>query len=152
MKIPRNHVNSETDSISKKTKSSIFINFMVQICFIPVTITKEKIIFKIFHWKTLIYFILLIGYVLFFFSIKFLGITSPTLHFNHGTEMEMISVTVVVILALILRILPLILSFGLQKMNPTRFQNKTHRKPKQTTRIMLGLIVKRITLTFQFIF
>ena len=150
MKILRNKVTSENGFIFRSTRTSSFIKFLVKICFIPVTVTKEKIIFKIFHWRTLTYLILLIGYVSFFyFTSKCFNIFN-NFHFNNGTEM--ISVIVVGILALILRIIPLILSFGLQKMNPTRFQNKTHRKPKQTTKIIVGMNVKKMTLTFLYFF
>ena len=96
MIIMKNKVNSDTNIVPKRTKSSFFINFLIKICFIPVSVTDENIIFKIFHWRTLIYFILVIGYYfLFYISMKFLKVENPSFKFN--TSVEMISVFVEII-------------------------------------------------------
>ena len=38
----------------KMTKASMLVRFLIKICFIPVTVKNEKIVFKIFSCKTLI--------------------------------------------------------------------------------------------------
>ena len=45
-----------------RTKASAFVNFLVKILLIPVTVTEEKIIFRIFHWKTIIYLFWTLGF------------------------------------------------------------------------------------------
>ena len=37
------------------TKASMFVRFLIKICFIPVTVKNEKIVFKIFSCKTFIF-------------------------------------------------------------------------------------------------
>ena len=44
--------NNEDD---KMTKASMLVRFLIKICFIPVTVKNEKIVFKIFSCKTFIF-------------------------------------------------------------------------------------------------
>ena len=39
----------------KMTKASMLVRFLIKICFIPVTVKNEQIVFKIFSCKTFIF-------------------------------------------------------------------------------------------------
>ena len=41
--------------------TSKFINFLTKIIFIPIYVSKEEIVYKFFHWRTLLHLIIYIG-------------------------------------------------------------------------------------------
>ena len=70
------HTNNEFKM--KRTKASTFVHFLVKICFIPVTIRDKKIDFKLYHWKTILYILILVGYILtVIFGLHFIGVRNP---------------------------------------------------------------------------
>ena len=65
MKVFRGKVNlmNRDDFNKKRTKASMFINFLVEIWFIPVTVRKDKIVFNVFHWKAIANVLFIIGFM-----------------------------------------------------------------------------------------
>ena len=41
--------------------TSKFINFLTKLTFIPIYVSKEEIVYKFFHWRTLLHLIIYIG-------------------------------------------------------------------------------------------
>lgn len=126
MRILRNKISAfhEHEFNSKRTKASFFVKFLVQTCFIPVTISQEKILFKLFHWKTFVNLLYVGFYFSLIFALKFLNIQNQ---FDRTeTSLEEISLYILWALANFLRIFPLILSYGLQNLTSRRFQTGCH--------------------------
>ena len=140
MKIQIEQVKSiKGDRLDKKrTWTSSLVIFLIQVFYIPVTITEEKIIFKLIHWKTVIYFSYILGFHLLMMSIyyfDFLKIKHPN---KPQTNIQQFSYICLYTIKFLSRTFPLILSHGLQKMKPKRLDNKHLCNPKQTTRIILS--------------
>ena len=43
------------------TRTSMFIQFLIRICFIPVHVKNDKIVFKMISFKTMVFFITYVG-------------------------------------------------------------------------------------------
>ena len=128
------------DSNTKRTKASTFVNFLLKIYFIPVNVTEEKIIFKIFHWKTIVYILYVLGFYSFYYFYPYLlGIDKQSS--LPSTDIQLISEYILFALLVLCRTFSLVLSHGLQKLNPRRFNNTSHRNPKQMFRIILSFFM-----------
>ena len=132
MKVFRGKVNSmnRDDFNKKRTKASMFINFLVKVWFIPVAVTKEKIVFKILHWKTIVNSLFIIGFMCSVYLALYL-FDIPNNFTKSHTNLEKISHYIVLILSNFVRIFPLILSYGLQNLRSCRFNTGFHENPNK---------------------
>ena len=115
---------------SRRTKASVFVNFLIKVCFIPVTVTEEKIIFKIFHWKTMVNVLFVVGFYFLVYLVYHL-LDIPYGLNQANTSVEKITTIIVDILANFVRIFPLILSYGLQNLRSRQFNNRLHQSPNK---------------------
>ena len=128
------------ETTNPRTRASAFVNFLVKSLLIPVTVTEEKIIFRIYHWKTIICLFFTLGFYCFYLLIYNFYIAA-LLGFRKAeniSDIQALSGYVIIIVYLSSRLIPLFLSHGLQKMKPRRFNNMSHNNPKQTIRIILS--------------
>ena len=123
-----------------RTRASAFVNFLVKSLLIPVTVTEEKIIFRIYHWKTIICLFFTLGFYCFYLLIYNFYIAA-LLGFRNTeniSDIQALSGYIIIVVYLSARLIPLFLSHGLQNMKPGRFNNTSHNNPKQTIRIILS--------------
>ena len=122
-----------------RTKASAFVNFLVKILLIPVTVTEEKIIFRILHRKTIIFLFYTLGFYSFYLIIiNYIAASLGFRNTENKSDIQILSDYIILIVLLSARLIPLFLSHGLQKMKPWRFNNSSHKNPKQTIRMILS--------------
>ena len=123
-----------------RTKASAFVNFLVKILLIPVTVTEEKIIFRILHWKTIICLSYTLGFYCFYLVIYnyYIAVLLGFRNTENKSDIQILSGYIIIIVWQSSRLIPLFLSHGLQNMKPGRFNNTSHNNPKQTIRIILS--------------
>ena len=128
------------ETSNPRTRASAFVNFLVKSLLIPVTVTEEKIIFRVYHWKTIIFLFFTLGFYCFYLLIYNFYIAA-LLGFRNTeniSDIQALSGYIIIIVYLSSRLIPLFLSHGLQKMKSRRFNNMSHNNPKQTIRIILS--------------
>ena len=131
MQLLKNQVNPFNGNKSKsiRSKASIFVNCLVKLCFVPITATHEKIVFTILHWKTVVNLLFLGFNLSFVFCLQLLNIKNQ---FNqYENDLEKTSVYILGFLAIFVRLLPLIMSNGLQNLNFRRINNGSHQSPNK---------------------
>ena len=146
MQLLKNQVNPFNGNKSKsiRSKASIFVNCLVKLCFVPITATHEKIVFTILHWKTVVNLLFLGFNLSFVFCLQLLNIKNQ---FNqYENDLEKTSVYILGFLAIFVRLLPLIMSNGLQNLNFRRINNGSHQSPNK--RFLLSILLFIIGLFF----
>ena len=115
--------------------ASSFVQLLIKICFIPVQLTEEKIVFKFVSWRTLVHVLVYYGWNI----IGSFVIGLPLLKelFSKLTAVEMINMQIWNLCYIISLILPLFLSHGLNNLEPKLLVRKTLKWPYQIWKIFL---------------
>ena len=113
---------------TRRTWMSSFILFLIKSCCLPISIKNEKIIFKVFSWKTFIHCCVSFGYFIFCFA---LPLTSTSVNvenlysaYSKTSFAINFSLTLVGLSNMSGLLIPLIISDGLTALNPTFITNK----------------------------
>ena len=128
------------DEDEKSTKTSKFIKFAVKSCLLPLDVSKEGKLFKLRSWNCFIHV------VIYIFGIAILDYSVEELVFGGSIGkcifasdfIAAVSCTVGVVFDIIYRFFPLILSYGLQNLDPAKLCKNDLKWPKQGYPIIFG--------------
>ena len=142
MALCRNKRESSLHEDSRRTGMSSFIIFLIKSCCLPISIENEKIIFKVFSWKTFIHCCVSFGYMTVCFALPLTStsVTVENIYFAYSKTSFAInlSLTLVGLSNMSGLLIPLIISDGLTTLNATFITNKNLRIPPKAYRIVLG--------------
>ena len=135
---------SISNDVENRTWMSTFVLFLIKSWFLPISINDEKIIFKVFSWKTFFHCFIYFGYLILanviisiFTSINF----NYENYFPKGGSYALnFSSTVMGCSTMMSVIMPLIISHGLTTLTPALILRKDLKVPPKGYRNILGII------------
>ena len=138
MKIQVNQVRPSYNSNGEKMKTFLIFDILVKLCYYPVTISREKVTFKFFSWRTLfsqlpLFISFIIGGCVIegYYKLR-------TIHPKSEVEnTELISLASLFLIHYLFKLSNLFISFGLQFVKPKRLQI-TKQSPQQKFKLFAG--------------
>ena len=127
-----------------RTWMSTLVWFLIKSCFLPISIDEEKIIFKVFSWRTFFHNIIYFGYLITAHLIVYFFTTfnsNPEIFFKGGSSAINFSLTLMGWLNMFSVIMPLIICHGLQKLPSTLIMRKDLKVPPKGYRNILGIFL-----------
>ena len=117
-----------------------FILFLIKYCFLPISIENDKVIFKVFSWKTFIHCCGSFGYMILFLALSFiLTSVNPEKFYKVDSSFAInFSLTLIGLSNMSGLLIPLIISDGLTSLNATFITHKNLRVPTKGYRIIIG--------------
>lgn len=132
------------DNGENRTWMSTFVLFLIRSCFLPLSINDEKIIFKVFSWKTFVHCFIYFGYLILAYIIIsiFTSIDyNPDNYFPKGGSYAInFSLTVMGCSTMMSVIMPLIISHGLTTLTSDLILRKDLKVPPNGYKNILGII------------
>ena len=103
--------------------ASSFVQFLIKICFIPVQLTEDRIVFKFVSWRTLVHLLVYYGWT-FYGSIIITPASVITDLFAKLSTVEIVNEILWFICYLVGKTTPLFLANGLKNFEPKTLMNK----------------------------
>ena len=144
--VTRGRRTSISEDEESRTWMSNLVFFLIKSCFLPISIDDEKIIFKVFSWKTFIHSIIFFGYnttafliVSFFTSFNL----DPQNYFTkNGSYAINFSLSLMGWSTMFSVIMPLIICHGLQELPSALILRKDLKVPPKGYKNILGIILE----------
>ena len=118
--------------------ASNFVQFLIKICFIPVQLTEDRIVFRFVSWRTLVHVLVYYGWNIIGSIVIGLPLLKELL--SNMTAVEMINIQLWNLCYLVSITLPLFLSHGLKNLEPKLLVKKTLKWPYQIWKIFLVMV------------
>ena len=119
--------------------ASSFVQFLIKICFIPVQLYEERIVFRILSWRTLVHVLIYYGWT-FYGSIIITPASVITDLFANSSTVEIVNEILWFICYLVGKTTPLFLANGLKNLEPKTLMNKNLRWPPQVWKMFLVMV------------
>ena len=125
---------------------SSFVLFLIKYCLLPITTNDDKIIFKVFSWKTFIHCFISFGYLT-LASVLILIVTSNEQDLENdytegGSSAKNFSFTWMEWSRMISLLFPLVISYGLKSLNSALIMRRDLRIPPMGYINIIGIINK----------
>lgn len=125
---------------ARKTWTATFLEFLVKTCFLPISIKGDKIVFKVFSWKTFFHIFLSMSYFILSSLLIFaFGSTGFDKMLVGVGSYELVSLVLMGLSMVTALVIPAILSAGLASLGPQIILRSDLRFPKKAYRIIIGL-------------